>query len=232
MSTEWLKSLYRRKDRLLALLYEFNLYPTRYIHPDWVEEFFPGEGKGFFERLAARPGSERRLSEMILDSLDVERDTFHTFEDPCLRFALLDSSSLKKLLRFTGIACGARWISHQLTRAAVGRLNKELGEGGYLFALKKAPFLVGEGPFPSCAVEDMDDLLPRLERESVRCLQACMVGAPESLVRRMLLKFPRELARHWEGPGDFGEASRHSVFPVMKKILFQEVGAGWAPYFS
>lgn len=232
MPSDWLKALYRSNNRLLCLIYEFNFFPTRYMHRDWVEELLPDGYGTLYEKLLANPRAERRLSEFILAGRNIEGGPFHDFQELSHRFALLDPDSLGQLLLYTGIATGARWISHQIERTAVALLKESLGEKGYLFALKKAPFLIGNASFPSTRPEQNDKLLSFLLASAVQCLKLCLHDAPSSLVQRMLLKLPRELAGYWEEGGDLVVGDRRQVQMVMKRILFKEVSSEWAPYFS
>jgi hypothetical protein len=226
-----LKALLRGKDRLFFLIYEFNCFPTRYIHSDWIKELLPGVNERLLAELSVNPRSERRLARFILARCDIDEDRFHGFEEPSQRLALLDPDTLRKLLFYAGIAIASKSISHLVEGAKVIAVKQVLGEDGYLFALKKAPFLLGKPDFPDLKIDGAGDLPSLLFENAMQYLKSCFGEAPLALTRRMLLKLPIEFMRHWEAEDDRIEANRALSQLLFKKILIQEVNPSWAPYF-
>ena len=232
MARELLKTLYRRKDHLFRVIYEYNLFPTRYMHPDWLSRLAPQLSEEWFRRLSANPRSERRLSRFILERLNISEHPFHDFEDPSHRFALLDSESLADLLFHTGVALCATTIAHQVERKKVMVLKSAIGDRAYQFALKRAPFLLGPVPPAPCRVNDPADLPLLAIQCGVHCLRACYEGMAPSFTDRMLLKLPLEYRLYWEAEESLFLGKARQAEGILRKVLLHEVKQEWAPYFS
>ncbi len=234
MSKEFLKNLYRGQDHFLHLIYEFNLLPSRYIHPSWLEELWGEEMEpALLDVLRSRGRGERRLSEIILTRLGMGRNFYFDFEDSSRRLALIDGATLEKLVFLVGLAVNYPSIARVVERKPLLALKSRLGERAYLFALKKAPFLLGRMEPSKGGLDDLGDGLSSLLVEcGMRHLQLCFSGEADALTKRLLLKLPSHWSRLWEGETQVSDQSRFQTYLLFKKVLLKEVDPGWTPCFS
>ncbi|MFH0787906.1 MAG: SctK family type III secretion system sorting platform protein [Pseudomonadota bacterium] len=229
MSDPDLKRLIKCHDPLLPLIYEFNFWPGRYIHPSWLEGLIEND---LFNRLKESRRAGQRLSPVILLKFGLDRSCFFNFEDPLRRLALLNGEALLKLVYLAGVSVHAGEISRVIEREAVLSLKKSLGEEPYLFALKRAPFLAGRIEFPPYPLKTTDyagfgDLV---YESGMKVLEACLGEEEASYRKRLVLKLPRALVK------DFGERAsfehKEAASLMLKKILLNEVDPEWGPFFT
>lgn len=229
MADLFLKKLIRERHPLAPLIFAFNLAPASWIHESWIE----GTPKAsWFGRLKPSARARRRLSLLILREHGLEGTWCFDFREASRRVALLDGETLERLALFTGIALDASRISKIIDRDSVLRLKNGIGDDGYRFALKRAPFLLNAAAVPGPAGEPVD---PSRFREhalsrGMAGLEACLAGEPAALVRRFRLKLPR---RWPERPsGEVPDGGKDAWWPLVRKVLLKEVAPEWSPCFS
>jgi hypothetical protein len=224
-----LKMLIKFNDPLLPLIYEFNFLPGRYIHPSWLEGLIEDD---LFNRLKKSRRAGQRLSPLILLKFGLDRTCFFNFEDPVRRLALLNGETLLKLIYLAGVSVHAGEISQVIERDSVLSLKKSLGEEAYLFALKRAPFLVGRMDFPPYPrkTTDYEGFRDLVYECGMKALEACLGGEEASLRKRLALKLPRALVK------DFGKQPffdhKEAAALMLEKILLNEVDPEWGPFFT
>ncbi len=230
MTENFLSLMIRNRHDLLPLVYEFNTLPARYIHMSRVNRYMDLDEPGF-QCLIQNPRAEKKLSGIILDKAGL-KDHFHwDFELKRLRLALVDGPALLSLIRLAGIAINAGQIIRVIEREPLLALKKSIGLKAYLFALKKAPFLIGKTKFSF--IEAQNDYFmfnQYTTRCGAKCLAACFSNAPRPLIKRLGLKLPVEIKGIFEHP--FPDQERDAAFMVFKKILLQEVDPQWATFIS
>ena len=227
MSKAFLKTLAKERHELLPLIIEFNRSPARYIHGSWIHPIIKPP---FFEKLRKNIRSEKILSALVLRQFDLDQDHYFDFEDPKRRLALIDGKSLSRLVYLSGIVLNASRISKIIEREALLSLRNQIGDEAYLFALKKAPFLIGRMEFPFAEDQKSQDLQAHLIACGMKCLEACFFGERAALTKRLLFKLPKELCRNF-GERPFGEG-RDRAWSLLRRVLLQEVDPRWAPCFS
>jgi hypothetical protein len=117
---------------------QFNFLPIQYIHPSWLITL---PNSFILERLRHCQRTAHRLSRYLLTHFELDDQYWFAFTNPIHRIALLNSSSLIKLVFYTGLTLNADPIRRAVGRCEVVNLKKAIGEEGYLFAVKRAPFL-------------------------------------------------------------------------------------------
>jgi hypothetical protein len=233
MTRTFLKNLYQNKNRLFYLIYEFNILPARFIHDSWISELAEwGVDKRLFHTLRDGSRAEVRLSRLILMKRGVHQDYFFDFQEPPKRLALLDGNTLQKLLFYTGLTLSARSISREIERTKVAALKKVLGEPAYLFAMKKAPLLIGSQDFTDVTLGEPEALPSILSERGTHCLKSCFGEAPPSLTQRMLLKLPRKFSTYWTTEETLSQEISAGAWSILKRVLLQEVNPQWRPFLS
>ncbi len=230
MTTRYLSSMIRSRHKLLPLAYEFNTLPARYIHASRAGRYAGVDGAAFAGLIQSRR-AERMLSGRILGNAGLSERFHWDFEPAGFRLALVNGPDLLSLVQLAGIAVNAQQIAGVIQRAPLLALKKSIGAGAYLFALKKAPFLIGRTRFPFVREQtEFSGFKDYAAACGIRLLATCLSNAPEALTMRLNLKLPAEIkgisGSHY--PDDEGEVA----FRVLKKILIQEVDSQWAPFIS
>ncbi len=230
MKNSLLSLMIRNKDELLPRIYEFNAQPAKYIHLSRLTRFTDMNGQAFKTLIQSRR-AEKIMSTIILDKTGLKDDFHWDFEQERLRLALVGGQDLLTLVNLAGIAVNAGQISRVVEREPQLLLKKSIGSLSYLFALKKAPFLIGEKKSSFVkAQENYSDFKAYTLACGLKCMAACLSDVPRALTLRLGLKLPREIKGIFEDqyPADESRAA----FLVLKKILLQEVDSQWATFIS
>ena len=224
----WKKQV-RERPRLFLQIQEFNLFPSRYIHPSWVRD---GHLAPLFPQ--KKPGArlENRLAQLLLAEFGLTQDYCFDFSDPWRRLALVQSDQLRTLLFFAGVALFSDELAKTLQKEAVLRIKEQLGERAYRFALTKAPFLLGGSPRPLPTAEAVhaNNYKKRVLSLGAHCFTQAFTGVPKGLTRRLQLKFPKGESPVFK---EHAETSARGFFAgLLKKVLLQEVHPQWATLFT
>jgi hypothetical protein len=181
----WIKGLVVARPDLYRAIYDWNLYPHRWIPADRLGSVFPApilaaletsvEGRA---RLGAHFRQVHRLEETLWDLITPRR-----------RLALLGSAALDRLARFAGAVSLAPRLARVIEREQRRELTARIGEEAYGYALRRASSLPGPGPLDPDAA-----LGTPLPSAVLPCgwniLWDCVALEPEALRRRFLLKVP------------------------------------------
>lgn len=214
-------------DRLSGLIGEFNFFPLRYLHPSRMEAL---PHRTLIERLRAAPGTEAPLNRHLLRHFRLEGRYHFDFSTPALRLALLDQVALERLLLFIGITFEAENLRKKIRRSEITQLQDTIGEDGYRFALKRAPFL----PDPEFHPEIPDppsDTRVRLLTQGLAYLArvADIPGWPEPVTPRVALKLPSALGHL---PAAAGKGTAPHPLPHFLTQLIKEATPQWHSLFN
>ena len=214
---------------LFRMIYQFNCQVANTIHPDHLEGLVD---HGVFECILQSPRGEQALSEWIVEQFALEPDGVWDFESQVARLVLLDSSSLVRLIKLAGIASIHRQIARIVDRDTVSRIKQSLTEELYLFAVKRAGFLLGpladalDTGEPTIGPEEIDRQAGQVGQQLV---SACLTGQPKALMSRLALKLPADIILN--DSRDNSENS-HAIWPALKRILLTEVNPEFAVCFN
>lgn len=234
MRKTYLGYLLKKGDtELLSLIHEFNTLPTRYMHPSWLEGVVDAD---LFQRLRGTPAAERKLSQHLLNHYGLSDEYCYNFETSSRRLALFAPEHLIQSANLAGIALNAPKIQKVILKHEVLAMRRDLGEDGYRFALKKAPFLLGNLEFPVPRQTDEQSLPEYTEVCGRQLLHACFYGEPTSIIQRLQFKFPKNGGLDLDPNQRVGDKQRawrnlkkESAWRIIKKILTHEVHPQWAP---
>lgn len=230
MTIEVLRRMIRDRHVLLPLIYEFNRMPARYIHYSRVNRYTKMDESGF-TALVQNSRAEKILSGIILEKAGLTGLYHWDFDQRHHRLALIDGAGLARLLRLAGLAVNSDQIIRVIRKKSLLDLKKSIGVTAYLFALKKAPFLIGRKTFSFVRMQRDFSVFNEYSTEcGAKCLGACLSGAPRAMTLRLGLKLPAGMARFLEEP--YPQAERKAAFSVLKKILIREVDPQWTKLLS
>lgn len=181
----WIKSLVVARPDLYRAIYDWNLYPHRWMPAERLGASFPAPVLAALEastegraRLGAHYRRVHQLDETLWDLIAPRR-----------RLALLGSTTLERLARFAGAVRLAPRLARVIEREQRRELTARIGEEAYGYALRRASLLPGPGPL-------MTDRAPGTPLPSAllpcgwSVLWDCVALEPEALRRRFLLKLP------------------------------------------
>jgi hypothetical protein len=213
-------SLLRADRAMFGAVFRFNFEPLAYADPSRLHELDRSLPAAVWQRLALTPRLAGRLSRLLLERHQLASEPWWDFAAPLRRLALLDHDGLFRLARHVGALLYARAIPRVISRDLLVALRRQLGEDGYAFAVKRAPFLGAaiERPAPT-------DLAAAIDRDGLSCLAAWLAGEPRAIAERVRLKFPPATALDRPERALAGEAGQR----VLMKVL-REGDPAWRAY--
>ena len=128
------------KGPAAALLLEFNLLPSRTLHPAQVARLNPPEGLAQAQPTVAA-ALHKRWSARLLEALGSAGTPVLNSSEPALPLALATPAVLKQLARDLGIALLGTYLRQAIDRQEVLALRSTLGMEGMAWALKGAAAL-------------------------------------------------------------------------------------------
>jgi hypothetical protein len=181
----WIKGLVAGRPDLYRAVYDWNLYPHRWIPADRLGAGIPA---AVVAALEASPEGRARLGAHFRRVHGLE-ETLWDLAAPRRRLALLGTAALERLARFAGaVRLGPR-LARVIAKEERRALTAQIGEDAYSFALRRGPLLPGPGALPLETPLDgpLSEVLRRCGWQSV---WECVALEPEPLRRRFLLKAP------------------------------------------
>lgn len=213
-------------DPLAFLIHQFNVFPTRYMHPSWWENIM--DFQNIIERCVESKRSEKHLAAYVLNSIG--HKYCYQFDDVAHRIVLLDGATLESLIYALGLTLNARRIKSIVEGRKARFLKKDLGEKAYLFAIKRAALFGSQTWYWDVAGDESDLRRERILQDGRKCIQICLVGAPEAMTKRFELKFDKAVC--WDFLEDGHSKDKNRAWSLVRKVMFQEVGPQWKNLFN
>lgn len=219
MNREFFATALSKKPELLRAMLAFNGLQTATPIPD---------------ALAALPNAEALWRQEAVRRrfgvASVAEPDFWDFENEAFRLALLEATTLHRLIMTFGVAVLAPELCRLLRREDVRDARERLGEALYAYALHRARFQVNGAVVPP------DIRGPQGAPVDVRAravgewgLHAVTAGWPEVLRRCFALTDSLPVTA--SEPGLDPEGQRQ-LWIELKKVLLKEVAPAWAPCFD
>lgn len=206
----WIKGLVAGRPDLYRAIYDWNLYPHRWIPADRLGAGLPAP---LVSALEASPAGRARLGAHFRRVHRLE-ETLWDLMAPRRRLALLGTAALERLARFAGAVRLAPRIARVIEKEQRRALTGQIGEEAYTFALRRGPLLPGPGALPLEAA--LEAPLPvALMDCGWRTLCDCLAFEPEPLRRRFLLKLP-EAAQAFPPPA--GDEARDRAWDLVAAL--------------
>lgn len=218
------RDLIRSGSGLFDLIHRFNIHPAAYAHPTWFEPLLPAD---LFLALRKTRRGATRLSKMLLQQHDLSNETCYDFEYRRWRFALLPSDVLAKLTLYCGLASLHRQIATLVEKEALGRIKKSLDEKDYLFAVKRAPLIIGQMHGIDLYWNGHCDVGRLAGHYGTAYFLSHFTDAPRAVSERLAFKFSRHRQK-----AALEKPSNANGWHLFKRILVHEVAPRWQPLFS
>jgi hypothetical protein len=211
---------------LFLSIHQFNLLPTRYIHASWLPDLVGAAREDIQIVWQKNIRAEKHCAALIIKSFC--HGFIYDFSDSFRQVALMPAAALARLMVYTGLAIHARSIKNSISGPYHKHLSVAFGPEAYEFAVNRAPLLVGSYPFGFLKPKHADESDPQpgdILESGRRCLQTGLEGSPKPLVRRLCLKFPKNM--HWEFKPLSNEAVITACRRLVQKIMKMELGTQW-----
>ena len=186
---------------LLPEALRFHSLPAEYMDASWWQpQWLPA---ALFERLRQNRRSRRHLSNFLVSHLGLGDDPLSGWEPARFKLAATPAQRLDRLVTLAGITLLSTAIAGVLRNRDRNRVTAQIGEQDYRFAVRRGQFLLQQSRLAKSALDVGSPLPDPVDRESRRLgmasLATALQNAPESLIRRAQLKFPRTAVEaHWQ----------------------------------
>ncbi len=210
----WYHSLVRTRPDLYRAIYDFNVYPHRWVHASWLETPAPAV-------LESHPHTRRRLSAYYCQHFGLA-ETHWDFTALSTRLALLPADSVLRLAQ----TVGAVRLSHRLARVIARDERRAvitaIGETAFSYALRRARPLTSTDAAAgetNPASSLTDDILSA----GWHSLTTVIAAEPPPVQQRFRLKLPRSLELAHASPDEAAAAEEWKrLQPIAQEILSPE----------
>jgi hypothetical protein len=217
------KKMFQGDPDFARLVYQFNVYPAVYAHPEWFSDFLPDHLLGCFRK--TRRGM-RRLSGLLLKAHGMEGETWYDFSQPWWRFALLPPGIIDTLAMYGGLALAHRRIATMVDKAALTRLKGSIGERAYRFAVKRASLIVGRPRQIDMDGLGQEDLGFHFRRLGTTRFLSQFKNAPTVIAARLAFKFSPDMSC-----ASVSQVTDEADRSLFKRILIHEIDSKWQRLF-
>lgn len=217
---------------LFERIVEFNLYPLRYAHGSWLKGLEQGD---LLKQLGDSASGQFFLSRYLLGCLGLPFAFDYDMTGEDARIALAHRDELVRLLLYMGIVLNGGVIRSVVRRHERTLLEECLGHEAYLFAVKKAQFLISlaalEQP-PSLLIDwqHLDRFKSFLTVSGLQVMGVAYSQMPQGFSQRLLLKFPKSWSRYFKEPAPVGLSQEQAGRLLIK--TYKEVNRSWQPLLS
>lgn len=217
--------MFRSAGELAKRVHAFNFHPASYAHPSWFEALMPPR---VFKTLQANARGEARLSRVLLSRHDLEDELWYDFSRKQWRFALLPPDVLLKLVDCCGLLFQHRHIAATVDNSARAAIKEQIGESAYLFALKRAPLILGHLKQLESPVWDGHNAFADfIRRTGLAYLLSHFHDAPMAIAARLTFKFSQTQIVEAAS-----KVSHREGWPIFNRILRHELDPQWQTLFS
>ena len=209
------------KAQLLAVT-EFNYYPNRYIHRDWVRRL---ENAAIISKLLKRAHSEDNLAQYLLERFELKDKLWYEFDTPLRQLMLQPRRDILRVVMFAGALLNSGHVRRAIHRDEVLCLRRGFGDVLFDFALNEAPLSFDLAHLPRIAAPSAEsDMQAHLAGSGLWCLGRAVEGEPAAIVERLYLKMSTADYPFLEKqPESFQKAS---CVTVIEKIAGMKVALG------
>ncbi len=213
-------------DALLTHVLRFNLFPAQYADPGWLRE------AGLWLEGSDKPGATtcpfwtRRLSERLLDALELDRLPDFDFLDHGKRLALLDSPLIAHLARLAAAILVRDALRTVVHGPDVALLREVVGADAHHAALAwKHPLPKLPQAFARFSLQTLDQAA--WAQRTAALARAAIPPGANGVIIRLGLRFPVD---HWPGTTPsreqrLQEHQRQALVDLFKRLIGEHTPA-------
>lgn len=170
-----------------ASVHSFEDLPGLYVHPERLREWLPDLPAEIGQSLLGCSRLVPRLSRLIAQHYQLP--SLDRSESVDLAIAMLDLAALQRVSRLSGAIFHGRQLRTQIARTVIAELLSGLDDQAYHLAATYAELA------PPLDESQESGSLPTgasILQDGRRCFRAWLNAIPESIAKRVALKFPHD----------------------------------------
>lgn len=187
--------------------------------------------------------ARQRLTTNLHDlTTNLPETWFLEFMEPQARLALLEPDTLRMLAEYLGLTLNAGAIARTIVQSHVVSIKKQFGKKGYLFAIKRAPFLLNENaeltalaralvlPDSPPAQDNETELTHRIRTQGQLGIALCLTNETPHLTQWLSVSLPEAMLQTHSIK--LSSPNKSILWKTVYRLLTKEVAPQWAPCFA
>ncbi|WP_290922195.1 SctK family type III secretion system sorting platform protein [Halodesulfovibrio sp.] len=187
--------------------------------------------------------ARQRLTTNLHDlTTNLPETWFLEFMEPQSRLALLEPDTLRMLADYLGLTLNAGTIARTIVKSHVVSIKKQFGKKGYLFAIKRAPFLLSDNaelsalasalalPDTPSTADSETSLAHRIRTQGQLGIALCLTNEAPHLTQWLSVSLPKAMLQTHSI--ELGSSDKSTLWKTVYRLLTKEVAPQWAPCFA
>lgn len=215
----WFTRQAKANPDLFRVIYDFNRRPQNWVHPE-VLRALPNQE--IINTLSTTNHGSSHLAAWLEHELNLDyADPCWDFEAPDDRFVLLSSGSLHKLACYAGAAAYWPRIATTISREDLLEIKTLIGEGAYVFAMRRGRTIVAESE--AALPSNEQSLADHAIKVGWGTVAAAVHDERSGVQQRFALKLPPAmehlLVKHAAASADEREEARRRLRKISPEVL-------------
>ena len=205
----------------------FNLDPLAQIDQSWLAG---SPHATIFEDLSREPTPRPWLNRYLLRDAEIADDFWTDFSAPRARLALLDRSTLQRLLVRVGLVLNGDAIRKEFDGGKRRKFREQLGEDDFNFVMREATLLGRHAPLEANAGFG-DQRLGFMAVGAAHALPHDLL-ASKAYRNRLAFRLPKDLVSTLEEFATSARGGDSAPLTALSKKILQGVAPKWLPIFA
>lgn len=181
----YISDLLQKGGALFREIYAFN----NALLDDVDEDYLHDLPVSVLKTLLQVPNCREATHLWIRKQLDLNNDSYN-FSEARHLLCLLSREDVQKIIGYIGGICFSEQIRKTILGREVVRVKRALGEEAYLFSVRSGSLFMRASVAEQFQI-DGDSLVERVLNTGRALIEMCLGDAPEALLRRFRMKFPK-----------------------------------------
>ena len=214
----YISELLQNDSALFSAIYAFNNDILSYAHPDHLA----GLPVDVLKSLYASPKSRGEATRYLRQVLQLDEGEYN-FEDKRTHLCLLPGESIHKVVCYIGGICFSEYIRKTILGPELVKIRRAIGDDAYTFSLRTAPLFVKSNVAEQFQA-DGTTMVERMINTGRSLIEMSLAGVSDSLLKRFLLKFPKNYGWNFQRKVD----EPAYCFEFVKKVIKRALAPGIA----
>jgi hypothetical protein len=207
----------------LKLIIEFNHYLSRFIHNSWIID---DPYLDIINKIKEDTNVDYQLSQYLLKKFNLLNKFYYDFNEDYKKVIFANHLTLEKLAFYIGIIFNEKIIRVNILKSQHNKLIACLGKEEYLFATRKARFLLPQENFTldnnMIPWDNLDSFKNFLYLTGFKLLSYLFNDTSMAFKTRLLIKIDKKWRNAFNMPHDYYKLSKSKCSSLVIKI-FKEV---------